>query len=317
MGTSGELSNFSKADWPIEGVFVDLDYVLSKNSSAILVDTRPEERYLKGHIPGAISLGWEKINAVNLLRDTLGRMKPARELEKILGSKGISKESEIILYGVKSDFNATGVYWILDVLGFSEIRFFNDGIAGAVASGIELETAVNSLAPVKLKASVNGSLVATTSQVYKNLTSKEALLMDVRTPAENSGGDPWALRGGRIPGAISIHVEDNMADSKLRNLKPVNELMELYKNFDPNREVILYCQTATRAAYTYTILKALGFNKVANYDDSWIIWGNRMDLPVERAHWFTSRTFKFIRGTKMRLLVLGVIVKGLILKPFK
>ena len=311
------MADKKENDWPVEGVFVDLDYVLSKKGGAIVVDTRSEESYLKGHIPGAISLGRQKLNAGNLLRDTMSRMRSVRELEKILGLKGIARESEIILYGAKSDYYASVVYWILDVLTFPEIRFFNDGIADAVAASVELETTVNTLSPVKLKASIDNSLVATTSQVYKNLTSKEALLMDVRTPAEHSGGDPWALRGGRIPGAINIHVEDNLSDSKLRNIKPVNELMELYKNIDPNREVILYCQTATRASYTYTILKALGFKKVASYDDSWIIWGNRMDLPVERPHWFTRRTFKFIRGTMVRLSVLGVIVKGLILKPFK
>ena len=311
------MADKKENEWPVKGVFVDLDYVLSKKGSAIVVDTRSEERYLKGHIPGAVSLGRKKLKAGDVLRDPMLRMRSVRELEKILGSKGITPENEIILYGDKSDFYATVVYWILDVLGFPEIRFFNDGIAGAVASSVELETTANSLAPVKLKASIDDSLVATTSQVYENLTSKEALLMDVRTPGENSGGDPRALRGGRIPDSILMHVEDNLTNSKSRNIKPVNELVELYAELDPNRKVIVYCQLATRATYTYVILKALGFKKVVNYDDSWIIWGNRMDLPVERAHWFTSRTFRFISGTKMRFLVVGVILKGLILKPFK
>jgi 3-mercaptopyruvate sulfurtransferase SseA len=26
----------------------------------------------------------------------------------------------------------------------------------------------------------------------------------------------------------------------------------------------------------------MGFKDVANYDDSWIIWGNREDLPITR-----------------------------------
>ena len=304
-------------EWPVEGVFVDLDYVLSKKGVAIVVDTRSKEDYLKGHIPGAISLGKPKLKAALLLRDTLVRMRPLRKLEKFLGSKGIARESEIILYGVKSDFYTAVVYWILDVLGFREIRFFNDGIAGAVASGVELETAVNSLAPVKLKASIDKSLAVTTNQVYENLTSQKAVFVDVRTPGEHSGGDPRALRGGRIPGSINIHVEDNLTDSKSRTLKPVNELKELYKNLDPNREVIIYCQLATRATYTYVILKALGFKKAASYDDSWIIWGNRIDLPVERISWFNRRTFKFVSGTKMMLSILAVIVKGSILKLFK
>ncbi len=315
---SAVMADKKENGWPVEGVFVDLDYVLSKKGSAIVVDTRPEEDYLKGHIPGAISLGRQKLKAGLLLRDTMVMMRPLGELEEILGSKGIARESEIILYGEKSDFYATVVYWILDVLGFREIRFFNDGIDGAAASGVELETTVNALAPVKLKASLDDSLVATTDKVYKNLTSKEAVVLDVRTGGEHSGGDVrGALRGGRIPGSIHIHVEDNLTDPKARNLRPVNELKELYKNLDPNREVILYCYVATRTTYTYVILKALGFKKVVNYDESWIIWGSRLDLPVEGKSWLNRKTFKFISGIQMLLTILGVIVKGLILKPFK
>ena len=291
MEKSGEPSNFSKTEWPVEGIFVDLDYVLSKKGSAILVDTRSEENYLKGHLPGAISLGMQKFQACDVLRDQMARIRSVSELEEILGSKGIARDSEIILYGDKSDFCTTVVYWIFDVLGFPKVRFFNDGINGAFASSVELETSVNSLAPTELNALMDNSLVATTDKVYQNVTSKEALLMDVRSPGEHNGKPPKALRGGRIPGSINIHVEDNLADSRLRTIKPVNELMELYKNLDLDREVIIYCMTATRAAYTYTILKALGFKKVKKYDDSWIIWGGRMDLPIEKGNWITSSFF--------------------------
>jgi len=69
-------------------------------------------------------------------------------------------------------------------------------------------------------------------------------------------------------------------------LKPMDELSKLYGKLDKRKEIIVYCQTGTRAANTYFILKALGFSKVRNYDASWIEWGSDLSLPVDDVSYF-------------------------------
>ncbi|MEE8484898.1 MAG: rhodanese-like domain-containing protein [Nitrospinota bacterium] len=303
--------------WPVSNVFVDFKYVLDNmdEDNVILVDTRSEEDYLKGHIPGAICLGEGKIDAAFVFGDDLIRTRPAEELIKILGSKGISPKSEIIIYGGKSDPHASVIYWILDVLSFPEIRFYNDGIDDAVNGGVELETGMHgmhTMPSVTFTATKNTELIATTDRVFENLTSKNAQLVDSRSEGENKGTDARALRGGKIPGAIHIHVQDNWVDAKSKELKPVEELKKLYSVLDPDREIICYCYIGIRSTYNYIVLKALGFKKIRNYDESWIIWGNRIDLPVENRSWFDSGSFKFLfKGMRMFDGVLGVIKEGM------
>src|SRR3990172_8804523 len=49
-----------------------------------------------------------------------------------------------------------------------------------------------------------------------------------------------------------------------------------------DREIVTYCRTGARAAHDYFVARLLGYEKVRNYDGSWIDWGNRPDLPLER-----------------------------------
>ena len=52
----------------------------------------------------------------------------------------------------------------------------------------------------------------------------------------------------------------------------------------PDKEIIAHCQLGIRAAHTWFVLKhVLGYPNVKNYDGSWQEWGNRDDLPIERA----------------------------------
>ena len=66
-------------------------------------------------------------------------------------------------------------------------------------------------------------------------------------------------------------------------LKPIDELKKLYGQLDMKKEYVTYCQTGTRAANSYFVLKALGFQKVRVYDASWVEWGSNESLPVDDA----------------------------------
>jgi thiosulfate/3-mercaptopyruvate sulfurtransferase len=49
-----------------------------------------------------------------------------------------------------------------------------------------------------------------------------------------------------------------------------------------DRELIVYCQSHHRSAFSYVMLRALGYEDVKGYPGSWSEWGNRGDTPVEQ-----------------------------------
>jgi thiosulfate/3-mercaptopyruvate sulfurtransferase len=128
-------------------------------------------------------------------------------------------------------------------------------------------------------------------QVLKHVEQKQPLV-DVRSPEEYRGErlhmpeypNEGALRGGHIPGALSIPWSRavNLDDG---TFKDAGELRKLYieeNKLRPEDDVIAYCRIGERSSHTWFVLRyLLGFPQVRNYDGSWTEWGNLVQVPIE------------------------------------
>ncbi|MCX7168959.1 MAG: rhodanese-like domain-containing protein [Proteobacteria bacterium] len=285
-----------------QNLIVDTDYV-AKNKDrpgVVLVDARASGEYKKGLIPGAVALG-EKGGAVEL-RDVDLRILAVRKLEKILGDAGLKRDSEIIVYGAKGDTGPTVVFWILEYLGADKAKVYLGGMDDWIKAKQPLTNEVHKLPVTQFVAKPRAETMATTDFVKKSLKNKDVQFVDSRTTKESSGDDIRALRGGHIAAVNHVNIpyqqawadpeaEKKLADKAVSDrdgmsLKSVAALKELYKGQDPKKEVVAYCQTGTRSTYTYLVLRELGYQKVRNYDDSWVVWGSDLSLPVEDVSYY-------------------------------
>lgn len=246
--------------------------------------------YDSGHIPGAISLGGECAKVLRtkeesvVFKDAKGNIDTAK-YEKILSDAGISNDKTVVVYGDAKGITSASVgFWILELLGHKDVRFLNGGIEAWEAAGKSLDTKEHKLPASKYKVHPVPSRIATTDEVLKIAKGeiKDAVLVDSRTPGEYAGTDVRAKRGGHIPNCkINVsHIET--FDKKTGMIKSMDELEKLFGMLDKNKRTIPYCQTGTRSTLTYLQFRLMGFKDVANYDDSWIIWGNREDTPIEK-----------------------------------
>jgi len=302
---AGLLSLFG-AGWPgtafAGNIIVDTEYVLKNKDKpgVILLDARAERDYKKGVIHGASVIGAK--GAAVELRDMDARILPAAKLEKILGEAGIAQSNEIIVYGDKGDNGPYVAFWVLDHLGADKAKVYHGGIDDWTTAKNPITNEVKKLPAATFTAKVQADRLATTEYVQKNLKNKDVQFIDSRTRKENSGDDIRALRGGYIPAVNHVNIPHEegwkdpdtlkkLADKQVENrhgaaLKDPAELKALYKNLDPNKEVVAYCQTGTRSTQTYAVLRDMGFKKVRNYDDSWIVWGSNLDLPTANTSYF-------------------------------
>jgi thiosulfate/3-mercaptopyruvate sulfurtransferase len=91
-----------------------------------------------------------------------------------------------------------------------------------------------------------------------------------------------ALRGGHIPGALSVPWGRAVAEDG--TYKSRSELEALYltdAGLNKGDDVIAYCRIGERSSHSWFALKyLLGFETVRNYDGSWTEWGSLVRAPI-------------------------------------
>ena len=272
-------------------VLVETDWVeqhLNDDSIRIVeVDENPG-LYAQEHIPGAIGFDWKRDLQDQVKRDFLG----PEEFGRLFGSRGISNDHTIVLYGDRNNWFAAYTYWYLKYYGHDKVLLMNGPREKWIAEGRPTTAEVPSYPEASFSAQPGDeSIRARRDEVLEKLGSDTALV-DVRSPQEFSGEliamagyeQEGAQRAGHIPGAKSIPWAQAVREDG--TFKSADELRELYRSKGVLRDggdIIAYCRIGERSAHTWFVLhELLGEERVKNYDGSWTEWGNLVNVPVEK-----------------------------------
>jgi thiosulfate/3-mercaptopyruvate sulfurtransferase len=252
------------------------------------VDENPD-LYDEGHIPGAIKLHWR-----DDLQDPIERDLVEKEVfERLLGTRGVSNESAVVLYGDKNNWFAAYAYWYLKIYGHEDVRILDGGRQKWIDEGRELTADTPAPDQKQYTATERDETIrAYRDAVREDIAAGEKALVDVRSPQEFSGDlvappgyeQEGAQRAGHIPSAQSIPWAQAVRDDG--TFKSPEELRELYgsKGVTPDKQVTAYCRIGERSAHTWFVLRELlGYETVKNYDGSWTEWGNLVDVPIEKS----------------------------------
>jgi thiosulfate/3-mercaptopyruvate sulfurtransferase len=271
-------------------VLVETDWVeqhLDDDSIRIVeVDENPA-LYAEAHIPGAIGFDWKADLQDEVRRDFLG----PEAFGELFGSRGISNEHTIVLYGDRNNWFAAYTYWYLRYYGHDRVLLMNGPREKWLAEERPTTTDVPSHPAATFVAKPGDSSIrAYRDDVLSALTSS-VRLVDVRSPAEYAGEliapagyeQEGAQRPGHIPGAASVPWASAVQENG--TFKSREDLEQLYggKGVLDGSPVIAYCRIGERSAHTWFVLhELLGHGDVKNYDGSWTEWGSLVGVPIER-----------------------------------
>lgn len=256
---------------------VDLQDLSKIISSSKIVDARSSQLFLKGHLKGAVNLP-ASITYEN--KSINGKITTPNKMQKYIQDIGLNISDSILIYDDGNFFDASRVFWALEVYGFENVKLINAGFTELRNNKLEI-----SKKPVKVKksdyiASINNKRLATKFTTQIATRNNSQVIIDARPKDAYIGKESIAKRFGHIPKAINIpaghNLKDNGNNAKLKNL---DELKEVYKDLDKSKKIVIYCKIGRIASTNYFALRELGFD-VANYDASWKEWGNDFTLPV-------------------------------------
>jgi thiosulfate/3-mercaptopyruvate sulfurtransferase len=256
------------------------DHLDDDSIRIVEVDENPA-LYAEAHIPGAIGFDWQKDLQDQVKRDFLG----PEAFGELFGSRGISNDHLIVLYGDRNNWFAAYTYWYLKYYGHDGPRekWIGEGRPTTADAPSHPATTFN--------AQPGDDAIRAKRDEVQDALDKETKLVDVRSPQEYSGEliamagyeNEGAQRSGHIPGAASVPWAQAVNEDG--TFKSADELRELYggKGVLNGEPIIAYCRIGERSAHTWFVLhELLGRDDVKNYDGSWTEWGNLVAVPIEK-----------------------------------
>jgi thiosulfate/3-mercaptopyruvate sulfurtransferase len=247
--------------------------------------------YAKGHIRGAVGFDWKADFQDPLRRTFLNK----EGFERLVGSRGISNDTHVVLYGGNSNWFAAYAYWYFKIYGHERVSLVDGGRKLWELQGRELTDEETKVSPTTYTAAEPDlSLRAKRDEILSRYVGapEGTALVDVRSPAEFAGEilappnfpQEAAQVPGHIPGAVNISW-GKAVNADTGEFLPVAQLRGLYGDagVTPEKDVVAYCRIGERSAHSWYVLhELLGYDRVRNYDGSWTEYGSLVDVPVER-----------------------------------
>ena len=245
-----------------------------------LGDDRGRERYLEGHLPGAVYVDLDT-ELADPASSAEGRH-PLPSLQRLQGAArrwGVTAGAPVVVYDASGGLAAARAWWLLRWGGLADVRLLDGGLDAWRGTGGLCETGDVVPAPGDVSLTGNGMPVLSLDEAAA-LPSSGGVLLDARAGERYRGEvEPVDPRAGHVPGALSAPTTENLTDDG--RFRAADELAERFARVGvrPGVTVGVYCGSGVTAAHEVAALAVAGID-AALWPGSWSQWSADPSRPA-------------------------------------
>jgi len=241
-------------------------------------DARAE--YEAAHIPGAVFFDQDLV--VDADSDLPHTLPDPLTFERHVSSMGITKDDTIVVYDGPGLMSAPRVWWLFRVMGAKKVFVLDGGFERWRSEGRPVTSEQTKIAPTAFVSEFDARRVVPFEEMRRIVEGGEAQIADARSAGRFAGTEPEpraGLRGGHMPGAVSVPSSTLSENGQLLPLDRLREKLES-AGLDLSKPVVTSCGSGVTAAVITLALESLGHKDNRLYDGSWSEWGRHKDTPV-------------------------------------
>ncbi|MEM1526221.1 MAG: sulfurtransferase [Ignisphaera sp.] len=269
---------------------------LEKNldsSNLVIIDIRPKNEYIEGHIPRSVNIPFDPLkSAWTTVRDDLLLELPTpEELFQTIGLAGITQESTVVVVNkVDTSFNRADIVRVaveLIYAGLDNVAVLDGGYNKWVKEGRLVTKEVYQPTPKLYRGTLREQIFVNKQQVLEKLG--QAVIIDTRDPDVYFGIsiEPWGPIPGHIPTAKNLPVPWLWTPEGLfRPLDVIKQVVENIAGTTKDKEIIIYCGVGGYSAVLwYLMTQVLEYTNVKIYDGGWQKWVKDPRGPISVYRW--------------------------------
>lgn len=242
--------------------------------------------YLDGHIPGAVHASLDRdLSDLSREGEGLGRHPLPHEpaFNALLASWGWRAGMQVVCYDASSGaLAAARLWWMLRLVGVSQVAVLDGGYAAWLAAGLPVEAAAVVPPPPSTP-----SLHYDPWQLLFDpavLEDMSGPLIDARAAPRYRGDvEPLDRVAGHVPGALNRPFADNLGEDG--RFKPAAQLRAEFEQLLAGRtpaQMVAQCGSGVTACHHLLAMHIAGLSGARLYAGSWSEWIADPSRPVAR-----------------------------------
>lgn len=240
--------------------------------------------YAEGHLPGARFADLEK-DLSQHGDPTKGRhpLPEAQAFLSFLGSLGITRDSQVVVYDDVSGAIAARLWWMLSRwLNHEAVALLDGGIKQWVNAGFPLSTDTPTIQPTTYTGRVNDSAWISTDELTNHLARKDVTVVDARSAERYLGqNEPIDPIAGHIPSAVNLFLGDNLANGVYADDATLKaRFAEVVDCASGPENVVHSCGSGVSAIHNLIAMEKAGYSGSKLYVGSWSEWIRDPSRPV-------------------------------------